>query len=132
MAIPPGAAVLVVEDEWIIGEAIARMLRRAGCRVLGPAGTVADALAIIGQEAPAAALLDASLGAEPSFAVADLLAARGIPFAFLSGRRPEELPPAYAACRLLTKPFREKDLAPVLKALLDGGKANEAAGGRSC
>lgn len=110
MAIPPGVPILVVEDEWIIAEAIAQSLRRWECRVLGPAANVAAALALLEQETPAAALLDAMLGREASFPVADLLIARGVPFAFLSGHQVEDLPPRYATSRLLNKPFSEAAL----------------------
>ncbi|MBR0647860.1 response regulator [Plastoroseomonas hellenica] len=118
MVIPSDASILVVEDEWIIAEAISRSLRRWGYRVLGPAADVPAALALLEQETPAAALLDASLGHQPSFAVADLLIARGVPFAFLSGHQVEDLPPRYAASRLLNKPFAEAALQTEIMALL--------------
>jgi DNA-binding response OmpR family regulator len=112
------ALVLVVENEWIIAEAIARSLRRWGWRVLGPAASVAAALDLLEREPPAAALLDASLGHAASFLVADTLIARGIPFAFVSGRSIAELPPRYADRPLLGKPFSEEALQAEVAALL--------------
>jgi len=42
--------------------------------------------------------------------VADALAARGIPFAFVSGYGREQLPSAYRAAPLVKKPFTGREL----------------------
>jgi two-component system, response regulator PdtaR len=54
--------ILVVEDEVLIGVALCMILRVAGYRVCGPAGSVDDALELAGQEAPDLALVDVNLG----------------------------------------------------------------------
>jgi CheY-like chemotaxis protein len=87
--------VLVVEDEFLIALDIAGVLEQAGITVIGPAGTVGDALQAIDGEVVHGALLDAHLAGEPVTRIADALKARGIPFAFVSGYGREQLPPAY-------------------------------------
>ena len=56
------------------------------------------------------ALLDAHLAGEPVGRIADALTARGIPFAFVSGYGPEQLPQAYRGVPLVRKPFTGRDL----------------------
>jgi len=102
--------ILVVEDEFLIALDIAGVLEQAGLSVVGPAGTVRDALQAIERDVVHGALLDAHLAGEPVGRIADALKARGIPFAFVSGYGREQLPPAYRAVPLVKKPFTGKDL----------------------
>jgi DNA-binding response OmpR family regulator len=113
-----GALVLVLEDEWLVAEETAEVLRRSGCRVLGPAPSVAAALDLLEGETPDAALLDAALGPEMCFAVADRLLEHGVPFAFVSGRTRAELPVGYDAHRILSKPASPQALRSEVLALL--------------
>ncbi len=102
--------ILVVEDEFLIALDITGVLEQAGLAVVGPAGTVGDALTAIAQEEVHGALLDAHLAGEPVGRVADALKARGIPFAFVSGYGREHLPPAHQSVPLVKKPFTGQDL----------------------
>jgi CheY-like chemotaxis protein len=102
--------ILVVEDEFLIALDIAGVLEQAGLAVIGPAGTVGDALQAIEREDVQGALLDAHLAGEPVGRVADALKARSIPFAFVSGYGREQLPPAHRSALLVKKPFTGKDL----------------------
>src|SRR5262245_64504158 len=85
--------VLVVEDEFLIALDIAGVLEQAGIAVIGPAGTVGDALQALEGEVVHGALLDAHLAGEPVTRIADALKARGIPLPFLSGYGRQQLPP---------------------------------------
>ncbi len=112
--------VLVVEDEPVLGLDIAAMLRRDGYEILGPVTTIAEAMAEIGRgEGPDAALLDANLGGRRVDAVADALAARGVPFVFVSGYERETLPEAHRDAPLLQKPFRREQLLAMTRALFE-------------
>jgi CheY-like chemotaxis protein len=102
--------ILVVEDEFLIALDIAGVLEQAGLAVVGPAGTVGDALQAIEREVVHGALLDAHLAGEPVGRVADALKARSIPFAFVSGYGREQLPPDHRSAPLVKKPFTGKDL----------------------
>jgi CheY-like chemotaxis protein len=102
--------ILVVEDEFLIALDIAGALEQAGIAVVGPAGTVGDALAAIEREEVHGAFLDANLAGEPVGRVADALHERGIPFAFVSGYGCEQLPARHQTAPLVKKPFTDRDL----------------------
>jgi hypothetical protein len=57
-----------------------------------------------------AAILDVNLDGELVYPVADLLAARNIPFAFITGYGEESLSPHYANAPVLQKPIDRKAL----------------------
>src|SRR4051794_31662171 len=78
-----GRRVLIVEDEVWSSLALEEALTAAGCIVIGPVGTVVDAIRIAKADWIDAALLDIKLGGERVFEVANALRERGIPFAFL-------------------------------------------------
>ena len=108
--------VLVVEDEFLIALDIVSALEQAGVAVAGPASTVGDALAAIERNQLRGALLDAHLAGESAGRIADALAARGIPFAFVSGYGRESLPAEHRQARLVKKPFTDKDLLAAIAA----------------
>ncbi|VWX51902.1 response regulator [Novosphingobium sp. 9U] len=103
--LPPGMTVLVVEDEPLLAMELMTELEEAGALPLGPASSCTQALAMIREEAPDLALLDGNLNGERIDAVADELATRGIPFAFVSGYGREHLPIGHQDRPIITKPF---------------------------
>jgi DNA-binding response OmpR family regulator len=120
------ARLLLVEDDPLLAMMIGDWLTEAGVDVVGPAGRVAEALALIESKGEGldGALLDVSLGRGDSFPVADALAARGLPFAFCTGRGASELPARFAGAPLLEKPFLTRELQQVVAALLSMSRAN--------
>lgn len=112
-------AVLVVEDEPLIGMALADELEAVGARVLGPATSVERALAAIEREAPRAAVLDVELRGELVTPVADALSARGVPFIFTTGYDSEMLPEQYLAVPRCMKPAPAEEVLALLCAALD-------------
>lgn len=102
--------ILVVEDEFLIALDIVAALENAGLEVVGPASTVSDALAAIESSPLRGALLDAHLGGESAGRIADALASRGLPFAFVSGYGRESLPATHSTVPLVRKPFTDQDL----------------------
>jgi CheY-like chemotaxis protein len=82
---PSGARILVVEDEVLALMMLESLLADSGYTVVGPAGTVMKALTLIEAEPIDGALLDVNLGGELVYPVADALAARSVPFAFVTG-----------------------------------------------
>ena len=77
---PRGPLVLVVEDELLLAMDLELTLEQHGYRVLGPAGTVAEALRLLEGETPQVALLDLNLKGEMATPVAGRLRAMGVPF----------------------------------------------------
>lgn len=117
--------VLLVEDEPLVAMFAADALERAGCEVVGPAATVAEALRLLDAGGADAALVDLRLGrGESGLPVAEALAARDIPFAFASGYGAESLPEGMRDRPLLVKPYGAEAVARVLRALGAGGAAD--------
>ena len=106
--------VLVVEDEVLIGLDVADLLSEIGCTVAGPFRTVADASHSINEQRPAVALLDLNLGAETAIPIADVLAASGVPFVWLTGYPPSVLPERHRDRPIVAKPFSTAALLDVL------------------
>jgi CheY-like chemotaxis protein len=106
--------ILVVEDEFLIALDIASALEERGCSVIGPLGSVGEALEALRREAVDGALLDANLGGEPVDKLAEALLARRVPFAFVSGYGREQLPLKYREAPLVRKPFTGQDLFAVV------------------
>ena len=114
-----GVKVLVVEDHYVIADELRRLLVGFGAVVVGPAGTLGCALSLVqgtraGGAEPDVALLDVNLHGVYVFPVADVLARRGIPFAFLSGYARASLPEAYRQVPQLEKPARRNAVAGLL------------------
>jgi len=106
-----GQHVLVVEDEELIALMLVDVLEEHGATVLGPAGSLPDALALADRSEMTAALLDLNLKGEAVYPVADRLAARGVPFVFLTGYGQGQLAARHAQAPVLTKPFGPRQLA---------------------
>jgi CheY-like chemotaxis protein len=112
-----GLRVLVVEDEMMVSMLIEDMLSDLGCHVVGPASRLDEAIALANAEELDCAVLDVNLGGQPIFPLADLLRARGAPFAFATGYGDAGLRDIDQGSPVLQKPFREGDLARVLDTL---------------
>jgi CheY-like chemotaxis protein len=105
-----GKRILVVEDDALVAFALAVSLIDASCIVIGPVGTVAEAMQLIEEAQFDGVLLDGELKGEPVEEVAAMLARRNKPFAFVTGSTPEDLPAAFRDAPILAKPFTEEDL----------------------
>ena len=113
-----GRRVLVVEDEMMVLMMIEDMLADLGCESVTAAATVDQALALIDAQAFDAAMLDMNLNDNKTHAVADALAARGVPFVFSTGYSARDVREGYRDRPLLKKPFQYEELVEVLTRLL--------------
>lgn len=112
-----GLRVLVVEDDWLIAEDLAHELERFGADVVGPVESVDRALQQVRTGTPIDfALVDVNLDGEPSYAVADMLQERGVPFVFATGSDPSATPDRFRGVGRCQKPFRPSDLSQVIAA----------------
>ncbi|ODT86977.1 response regulator [Phenylobacterium sp. SCN 70-31] len=109
-----GLRVLVVEDEMMVSMLIEDMLADLGCVVVGPAARLEEAIDLANRAELDCAVLDVNLGGQPIFPLADLLRAKGAPFAFATGYGDAGLRDVDKGSPVLQKPFREGDLARVL------------------
>ena len=113
-----GSRILIVEDEYLLADDLNNALADAGAHVLGPAASVEDAKALIGNDATIdAAILDVNLRGDMVFPLADILRDRGIPFAFATGYDDWALPPRFADSPRIEKPFKSERVADILKPL---------------
>jgi len=100
-----GLRILVVEDQFLIAMELADQLEEAGCDIVGPASSVKQALKEMQQATLDGAVLDINLAGEWSFPIAEILAARGVPFLFLSGYDSRTIvPDQFAEAPRLPKP----------------------------
>lgn len=116
-------SVLVVEDEFFIAMELKGALDRAGYRVMGPVGSVTDALDLIARERPDTAVLDVNLRRERVTPLAAHLKAINVPFVIASASSPAELAQedAFVGAPHLGKPTSLSDLVDVVRALLGQG-----------
>jgi CheY-like chemotaxis protein len=113
-----GRHILVVEDEMIILLLIEEMLTDCGCESVTAAATVKQALVLVAAQSFDVAMLDVNLNGERSYAIADALAARGVPFFFSTGYSEHGLREGYRDQLVLNKPFQCEKLFEMLMRLL--------------
>jgi CheY-like chemotaxis protein len=111
-------SVLVVEDDDMLGQAIGLCVEEAGYEVAGVAQSVDDALTTLSDRPVHAALLDVNLRGELVFAVADALAARGVPFVFVTGQPASSIPETHRHRPLVPKPYYDAALCAALASVL--------------
>jgi CheY-like chemotaxis protein len=117
-----GRCLLLVEDEYMIAFDLAQWLEELGLQIIGPAGSVADALKLVASNAHRidGALLDINLRGERVYPVADELTARGLPFAFTSGYDDVVIASPYANARRYEKPLDRSQVLEWLMSSLHG------------
>jgi CheY-like chemotaxis protein len=113
-----GKRVLIVEDDYLIATYLASQLAKAGCNLVGMAGSVETALDVISTADVDAATVDVELMGERTFRAADALAARHIPFVFATSTRRCDAPARYANAPWLEKPFSPDALRSVLDGVM--------------
>jgi CheY-like chemotaxis protein len=112
--------VLVVEDEMMIAMLIEDMLDEFGCKLVGPATTVPRALDLIGKQQVEVAVLDLNLDGHDTYAIADALQQKNVPFIFATGYGSTGLRQEYGNRPILQKPFQARDLENALAEALAG------------
>jgi PAS domain S-box-containing protein len=114
-----GKRLLLVEDEFLVGMMAKRLLESMGATVLGPYPSLDEGIAAAKSEHFNGALLDFNLAGKYAEPLADYLAARRIPFAFLTGYQRDTIDRRYAGIPLLQKPIDAETLEQVLASLLE-------------
>ena len=109
--------VLIVEDQIMLGLQLAAAVEDCGCEPVGPLSLVATALPVALRESIDAALLDVYLIDQTVDPVADVLARRGIPFAFVTAYSRRHLPEALQGRPCLNKPFTDREIRSLITTL---------------
>lgn len=127
---PPGARVLLLEDEPLIAIEEESILRALGLDVVY-ARTADTALAMLAGGKFDAALLNWKLGAGTSHGIANRLAELGVPFGFLTGYQEDALPDEFRQHPIVHKPFTADQLRETVAALMQppAGPGGEASRG---
>lgn len=100
-----GRRMLVIEDEPLVALELVAILEDAGADVVGPIGSVQDALRTISQDRYDAAFVDGNLHGHPVDEIAAMLTKTGTPFVFVSGYGRDSLPSAFGHIEIVGKPF---------------------------
>jgi DNA-binding response OmpR family regulator len=113
--------VLVVEDNYLLAEVICDFIIECELQPVGPAIGLESGLAVAREGAIDAAILDINLNGQFCFPICAALAARGIPFAFLTGYGQLSLVPSeFRSAPLICKPFEPEEMQAVLQMILSG------------
>ncbi|MGA8967984.1 MAG: response regulator [Pseudolabrys sp.] len=115
---PDDKRVLLVEDEPLVSMMLADMLSAFGHKVDGPYSRFSDAILAAKSNNLHAGILDVNLGGEKTYAVADILTDRKIPFAFVTGYGPDCIVSAFAHAPVLQKPIEAAKLHALLQQIV--------------
>jgi two-component SAPR family response regulator len=113
-----GKRVLIVEDEPLIADQLAYQMTAEGAQVIGPVASVDAAVDLISNTHLDGATLDIKLMGNKTFEVADVLAARAIPFVFLTGYGARDVPARYANVSRVEKPVTPDVVSRALQSAL--------------
>jgi len=114
-----GRRILVVEDDYLVGLILVDLLEDAGAEVVGPIGSVEEAIAFLkdGVQAFDSAVLDVNLHGRKSYPIADALTARSVGFVFATGYGGAGLEDRYQRHPRCEKPFTHAALVTALAGL---------------
>jgi DNA-binding response OmpR family regulator len=112
--------ILIVEDDTMIALMVEDFLKELGWDVVGWAGGTEQALAMARDADIDAAVLDVNLHGQNTFAVADRLSARRIPFVFATGYGADGVADRFGGVPTLTKPFQLDELDRALNLAMAG------------
>lgn len=114
-----GCNILVVEDEYLIADDVAALLREAGASVIGPAASLPEGMRLARDaQRIDAAVLNIDLGGVTVFPLADQLLSSGVRIMFLTGYGEGNIPAQYSAIPCCKKPTGPACVIEELKALL--------------
>jgi len=120
-----GLRILLVEDEAMVAMIIEDTLCDLGCEIVGPVSNIDRALAAAqAGDRIDGAFLDVNLRGELVYPVAEALAARGVPFAFVTGYGEKGIDARYRDAPVLTKPFLPEAVGQLVAKHMAGRTAN--------
>ena len=116
-----GKRILLVEDEALIAILLEDIVAGLGATVIGTESQLDLAISRAETEVLDGAILDVNLGGKRSYAVADALRRRGVPYAFATGYGELGVDAAHRDAPVLMKPYSEEEVARALGRLLATG-----------
>lgn len=114
-----GGRILVAEDHYFLAEITCDFLHHCGLATVGPVGSTADGCKLAYESALDGAVLDLKLSDDLCVPICRVLAARRIPFLFLSGFPDLSMIPAeFRNAPLVCKPFESTEMKAALNRML--------------
>jgi len=108
-------SILVVEDNFLVGEMIRLAVEDADFQVVGPVPTADQGAKLAEQSVLKGALLDINLGGGFVFPLARLLQSKGVPIIFVSGYDRTILPSDMQDVQLVSKPILGSELTRITR-----------------
>ena len=113
-----GVSVFLVEDEALIRMMIVEMLEEFGHRVVAEAGSIQTAEPLARTSAFDLGVFDINIAGINISPIAEIVAARGLPFVFVSGYGPPGLPALFNDRPVLRKPFLISEFRTMINSAL--------------
>src|SRR5260370_16634544 len=101
------------EDEIVVGMMVKEILTELGFWVIGPFSRLAEAMVAAVHDNIDAGIIDVNLGGEFVYPVADVLAAREIPFVFITGYGVESIDSRFGYVPIVKKPVQRQVLQKI-------------------
>lgn len=112
-----GTRVLLVEDEYYLADDLSRALSQAGAEVIGPVGTLNEAVRKVRERAFDCAVVDMNLRGQLTYSLAEQLKSADVPFIVATGYNQSSLPEWLQGVPLVEKPFSPNDVTRMLAEL---------------
>lgn len=112
-----GLRILIVEDQYLVADAIRKAVIDAGGQVVGPTPRLQQALNFLEKRAFDIALVDINLGDETAYPFAEALETAGVPYIFVTGYDIAAIKPNFRHRPMLEKPFSPDALAKLVAGL---------------
>ena len=109
-----GLRVLIVEDEPLLALCLGEVIEAEGCIVVGSAGTVATALALVATATFDVAVLDLNLHGQPVDEVASAILRGGRTVVFATGAGKAGVPAKFQGLPVLCKPYSDEAVVAAL------------------
>lgn len=110
--------VLLIEDEPLVSFLLEDIVRELGYDVVAKAATRSEAEQVARTIDVDLALVDINLYGVASFAAAQMLQMRDIPFIFVTGSGSSEAPPSLRNIKVLKNPYTFLEVATAMSVLL--------------
>ena len=104
----PGRTILIIEDSPLVAANLEEILLELGCKVVGPAGTMSDALRLSEQGDFDAAMVDLNIRGSKAFSILKILAQQQIPFLLVTGYADWSMPEEWSQAPRMPKPFNKE------------------------
>jgi len=116
-----GRRILVLDDDFLLAQEVKDTVEDLGGTVIGPAGRVEQARALVREHAPDGAMLDVNIGTATSYELARDLLESGAAVVFLTGYETDSLDPAFRDVPRLSKPYDPEKGERLLREVFGSG-----------